>query len=67
MEVDMDIYKGNKWKAMKSCLKCGRKFLTDRCHRICRKCTKENYEVVPVGSFPLLKGSEYFYDDFEIE
>lgn len=63
----MEIYRSNKTRDVRRCLKCGRKFITDRCHRICRKCTKENYEVVPVGSFALLKGSEYYYDDFEIE
>ena len=63
----MEIFRSNKGKDLRQCLKCGRKFITDRCHRICRKCTKENYEVVPVSSFELLKGSEYYYDDFEIE
>ena len=63
----MEIYEMNKGKTMRSCLKCGSKFLTDRCHRICRKCTKENYDVTPVSRFELLRGSEFFYDDFEIE
>jgi hypothetical protein len=66
-EGGMEVYDSNKTKVMRRCLKCGRKFFTDRCHRICRKCTKENYEVTPVLRYPLLRGGEYLFDDFEIE
>jgi Zn finger protein HypA/HybF involved in hydrogenase expression len=63
----MEVYVQNKRKVDRVCLKCGRKFLTDRCHRICRKCTKENYDVVPVNKQSLLRGSEYFYNDWDMD
>ena len=63
----VESFEKNKERHQRKCLKCGRKFVTDRCHRICRKCTKENYDVTPVSRHELLRGSEFFYDDFEIE
>ena len=37
----------DKVKKWRTCLGCGKKMWTDRCHRICRKCRRRN-EAGPV-------------------
>lgn len=39
----MTIRERNKQKKMLKCLKCGRLFRTDICHRTCPKCKKGMY------------------------
>lgn len=38
----MSLRRANLTKKRRPCLKCGRKFWTDKCHRICRRCTRSN-------------------------
>jgi len=38
----MSVRETNKQRKWLRCLKCGRKMLTDRCHRICKRCSEEN-------------------------
>ena len=40
MEGIMTVRELNAQKKMLSCLKCGKPFKTDRCHRICARCKK---------------------------
>ena len=39
----------NKLKKLMSCLACGRRFKTDRCHRICAKCKKKQSKQSPLS------------------
>jgi len=41
----MSIREANSRKARRRCLKCGKMMFTDRCHRICAKCTHQNETV----------------------
>ena len=41
----MSLRQDNVSKKWRPCLKCGRRILTDRCHRFCRKCTRGNNRV----------------------
>jgi len=38
----MTVRQADKKKKWLNCLRCGRKMWTDRCHRICRRCTIAN-------------------------
>jgi hypothetical protein len=38
----MSIREANARKARRRCLKCGKVMFTDRCHRICTRCTHQN-------------------------
>ncbi|GEM_PF-3175158 len=62
-----EIYKRNKKKRWLTCLKCGRPMFTTVTHRICRRCTKRNYEVTPVTKYDFLEGSDYRVKEFEVE
>jgi Zn finger protein HypA/HybF involved in hydrogenase expression len=62
-----EVYKRNRRKKKLSCLKCGRPMLTTVTRRICRRCTKRNYEVTPVTRHPLLQGTDYRTNEFEME
>jgi len=42
----MSLRKLNLKKKWRPCLKCGRKMMTDRCHRICRSCRLSNAGLV---------------------
>ena len=35
---ELEIARLNRQKKMLSCLRCGKVFRTDRCHRICSRC-----------------------------
>ena len=61
------IYRRNKEKKPLHCLKCGKPMLTDICHRICRRCTKRNYEVVPVLPYALLQGTDFRVNEWEFD
>lgn len=39
---EMTIKDANAVKKWRSCLRCGKMMLTDRCHRICKKCHRRN-------------------------
>jgi ribosomal protein L32 len=41
----MSIRESNSVKSLRRCLKCGKAMWTDRCHRVCPKCSHENEEV----------------------
>lgn len=41
-EDERSAREGNLEKKKFRCLRCGREFLTDRCHRICARCHKAN-------------------------
>ena len=64
----MSIRQLNTEKKLFRCLKCGRQFRTDRCHRTCARCKKamfryrEGARTVYVPSFSM-EGVE---DDFSI-
>ena len=62
-----EIYKRNKAKKWLKCLKCGRPMYTTVTRRICRPCTKRNYEVVPVLKHGLLQGSDYRTNEYEMD
>ncbi|MBI2190761.1 MAG: hypothetical protein HYU36_02100 [Planctomycetes bacterium] len=38
----MSTRDANRTKKWRTCLKCGRRLYTDRCHRICPKCHQKN-------------------------
>jgi len=38
--LDAETERANQVKKMLPCLVCGKAFLTDRCHRTCKKCAK---------------------------
>ena len=40
----MSIRSSNLQKRRLRCLRCGRPFWTDRCHRVCKKCTEDARE-----------------------
>ena len=37
---ELEIARLNRQKKMLSCLRCGKVFRTDRCHRICSRCNE---------------------------
>lgn len=41
----MSIRESNSVKSLRRCLKCGKTMWTDRCHRVCPKCSHDNEEV----------------------
>ena len=61
------VYKRNKQRKELHCLKCGRPMWTDVCHRICRRCTKRNYEVVTTLSYAMMHGTEFKENEYELE
>jgi hypothetical protein len=61
------IFRRNKEKRWLHCLKCGRPMWTNICHRICRRCTKRNYEVVPTLQYALLQGTDFHVNEYEME
>ena len=46
----MTVRQSDKKKKWLSCLRCGQKMWTDRCHRICRRCTIANRRSQYAGS-----------------
>ena len=62
-----EVYKRNKEKKKLTCLKCGRPMVTTVCRRICRRCTKRNYEVTPVTPHSLLQSSDFRTNEYEME
>ena len=38
----MSTLKANRQKKWLTCLGCGKRMLTDRCHRLCKKCRRRN-------------------------
>jgi len=38
--LDAETERANQVKKMLACLVCGKSFLTDRCHRTCKKCAE---------------------------
>ena len=62
-----DVYKRNRKKKVMKCLKCGKPIRTTLVHRLCRRCTKRNYEVTPVTRYPMLQGTDFRSNEYEIE
>lgn len=62
-----EIYKRNRQKKWRKCLRCGKPFYTTLVHRFCRRCTKRNYEVTPTQRYSLLQNTDYRTDEFAIE
>jgi hypothetical protein len=52
-------------KKWMTCLGCGKKMWTDRCHRICKKCRRRN-EATPVRS-PYLVSLPRGYDLYSVD
>lgn len=62
-----DVYRRNKQKRWLNCLKCGKPMYTTVTHRICRRCTKRNYEVTPVSKYTLLQSSDHRGAEYDME
>lgn len=67
----MSVRTENLRKKKLTCLRCGRLFQTDRCHRVCRRCTadtREPFEKPMLCAEGLAKMGEYrLAEELEID